>query len=230
MRSINRFWFGSLHLMVLLLLIFSAGCKKDDTPIDKTKVTDSDGNVYKTVTIGTQVWMAENLKTTRYSNGDPIITTTLNISTEAAPKYQWAYGDDITNVNTYGRLYTWYTVTDSRKVCPAGWHVPSDVEWESLKLFLGGESMSGAKLKESGTTHWLTPNTGASNETGFTAVPGGYRTLSGSYVSLQMSCYLWSTSDNAPLGWGQSLLYNDNILLRGGFNKPAGVSVRCIRD
>lgn len=231
MRCINRIMFSSLHLMVLLLLIFSEGCKKDDTkPIDKTKVTDSDGNVYKTVTIGTQVWMAENLKTTKYSNGDPITTTTLNISSESAPKYQWAYGDSVTNVSTYGRLYTWYTVTDSRKVCPAGWHIPSDEEWESLKLYLGGANMSGTKLKESGTTHWLTPNTGASNETGFTAVPGGYRNLAGSYVSLHKSCYLWSSTDNAPLGWGQSLLYNDNILLRGGFNKPAGVSVRCIRD
>ena len=92
--------------MVLMLLIFTEGCKKIDIKtVDKTKVTDSDGNVYNTVTIGTQVWMAENLKTTKYSNGDPITTTTLNISVEAAPKYQWAYGDDVSKVSTYGRLY-----------------------------------------------------------------------------------------------------------------------------
>lgn len=231
MKYIKRIWFYCLYVMVVMLLIFIEGCNKVDTkPADKTKVTDSDGNVYKTVTIGTQVWMAENLKTTKYSNGDPITTTTLNISGEAAPKYQWAYGDDVSNVSIYGRLYTWYTIADSRKVCPTGWHVPSDEEWESLKIYLGGENLSGAKLKESGTTHWLTPNTGASNETGFTAIPGGYRNLTGSYVSIQLSSYHWSSSDNAPLGWGQSLHYNDSLLLRGGFYKPTGVSVRCIQD
>jgi uncharacterized protein (TIGR02145 family) len=213
--------------------MFANGCKKDNTTPttkDLTKVIDADGNVYKTVVIGTQEWMAENLKTTKYNNGDPIATTTLDISAEIGPKYQWAYGDDATNVDIYGRLYTWFAIADSRNVCPTGWHVPSDAEFETLKTFLGTQSTSGVELKEAGTIHWSAPNTGANNLTGFTALPAGYRTMTGGYVSLHLSCYLWSASDNAPLGWGQSMHYNDSLLLRGGYNKQAGVSIRCLRD
>jgi uncharacterized protein (TIGR02145 family) len=217
-----------------LLLILNNSCKKaNDTPGEKLsadKVTDKDGNIYKTVTIGGQVWMAENLKTTRYSNGDAIPTSKLDISHESAPKYLWAYADDSTNTATYGRLYTWYTAIDSRNICPTGWHAPSDAEWETLKLNLGGEAVAGGKLKESGTTHWMDPNTGANNETGFTALPGGYRSINGEYVGINLNCWFWSVSDDSPLGWGQSLHNTDNILLRWGFNKPAGVSVRCIKD
>jgi uncharacterized protein (TIGR02145 family) len=174
--------------------------------------------------------MTENLKTAKYSNGDAVPTTTLDISLESAPKYQWVYGNDSTNLATYGRLYTWHTVVDSRNICPTGWHVPSDTEWETLKSFLGGEAIAGGKLKESGTTHWLAPNTGANNETGFTALPGGYRSVNGAYVVINTSCWFWSASDNSPLGWGQSLHNTDAILIRWGFNKPAGVSVRCIKN
>lgn len=231
----NRNKFRTLFFLVSGLLIFTVGCKKTDVnPATKdesqTKVTDLDGNIYKTITIGTQVWMASDLKTTRYRNGDAIPTTTLDISAEASPKYQWAYGDNEANAAVYGRLYTWYAATDSRNVCPTGWHVPTDMDWETLKLFLGGESIAAGKLKEAGTTHWNTPNTGATNETNFTALPGGYRTMKGAYVSLQLSNYQWSSNEDALLSWGQSLHYDDNILLRGGYNRQAGVSVRCIKD
>ena len=123
-------------------------------------VTDIDGNVYNTVTIGTQVWMKENLKVTKYRNGDAIgITTpaTLDIWGETSPRYQWAYDGNESNVATYGRLYTWYAVTDSRGVCPTGWHVPTDSEWTTLTDYLGGESVAGGKMKEAGTTHWNSP-------------------------------------------------------------------------
>ena len=112
--------------------------------------------VYTTVTIGTQVWMAENLKTTKYSNGDSIGTTspaTLDISIESAPKYQWAYDGNESNVTTHGRLYTWYTVTDSRNVCPIGWHLPTDAEWSTLTTYLGGEGVAAnKKLSDTGRT------------------------------------------------------------------------------
>ena len=201
-----------------------------------TTVNDKDGNVYNTVTIGTQVWMKENLKTTRYSNGDLIGTTnpsTLDITSEVSPKYQWAAGNNESNVATYGRFYTWFVATDSRNVCPSGWHVPSDTEWERLKIYLGATLVAGGKIKETGTLHWQTPNTGATNETGFTAVPAGYRFIDGSFVSLTVTCYFWSTSPDPAIseyGLGQGLHYNDNILLRGGHEKINGMTIRCLKN
>jgi uncharacterized protein (TIGR02145 family) len=116
-----------------------------------TQIADGDGNIYTTVTIGSQTWIRENLKTTKYPNGDLIGTTTpatLDISSETSPKYQWAYeGDDI-NVLIYGRLYTWYAATDSRKICPVGWHIPNDTEWTILITYLCGGGIAGGKLKK----------------------------------------------------------------------------------
>jgi len=135
-------------------------------------VDDIEGNSYKWLRIGDQLWMAENLKTTKYANGDviPDGTGVGDLLGATEPKYWFAYNDDLNNSNTYGLLYTWHTIKDSRNVCPAGWHVPSDDEWDELAGY--GE---GYKLKETGTTHWQSPNDGATNETGYTALPGGYR-------------------------------------------------------
>ena len=222
-------------LAVGIMLLLASGCTKADvkpTIKPQTDIVDQDGNVYTAVTIGTQVWMAENLRTTKYNNGDPIETTSLDISGESAPKYQWVYENNESYASTYGRLYTWPAATDSRTVCPTGWHVPTDKEWETLKLYLGGDSIAGAKLKETGTTHWQTPNSGTTNEMGFTALPGGYRSNLGSFVSLQVSTYLWSSSPNPTpeWSWGQRMYYNDGILLRGGYFKQAGASIRCMKD
>jgi uncharacterized protein (TIGR02145 family) len=201
--------------------------------------TDADGNNYNSVTIGAQTWMAENLKTTRYSNGDLIGTTvpmTLDITAEISPKYQWPCGGNESYVSTYGRFYTYWAVTDSRNVCPEGWHVPTDPEWESLKTFLGGASVAGGRVKEIGTAHWQAPNTGAEgpngNESGFTALPGGYRAIDGHFVSLTITGYFWSTTQNPTpdWAWGQGLHNDDAILLRGGYFKNDGASVRCLKD
>jgi uncharacterized protein (TIGR02145 family) len=229
-----RIWSFSI-LAIGTVFMLSYGCKKADViPTDKSKtgIVDKDDNVYTAVTIGTQVWMAENLKTTKYNNGDPIETTTLDISGESAPKYQWAYENSDSYAVTYGRLYTWYAATDSRNICPTGWHVPTDHEWELLKTYLGGDSIAGGKLKETGTVHWQMPNSGTTNEVGFTALPGGYRSFIGSFVSLQVSTYLWSSSPNPTpeWSWGQRMYYKDGILLRGGYYKQAGASVRCVKD
>ena len=216
-----------------------AGTNYGDEATFKTfAATDIDGNNYNSVLIGSQTWLAENLKTTKYRNGDPIGTTTTptqDISgfSDVTSKFQWPVNNDVNNVTVYGRFYTMFAITDSRNVCPTGWHVPSDTEWESLKTFLGGVTVAGGKLKETGTTHWNDPNTGATNDYGFTAVGGGYRMDTGPFVSFGIGSPYWSSTPNAldvTLGWGQRMYNYDATLVRGGFNKHVGCAVRCLKD
>ena len=196
-----------------------------------TDFRDREDNTYNAVIIGTQVWMAQNLKTTSFSNGDAIPTTLADITAATNPIYQWAYNNDDNNVPVYGRLYTWYVASDARNVCPTGWHVPTDGQLESMKTFLGGEEVAGGKLKETGTTHWNSPNTGATNETGFTAVPGGYLLPTGASVSMGVSSYFWSTSPGiGGLIWGQGLRDINASMLRGGYIPNDGVSIRCLKN
>ena len=194
---------------------------------------DIDGNIYTTVKIGTQTWMAENLKTTKYRNGDPIGTTnpaTLDISAEITPKYQWAYAGNESNVSTYGRLYTWYAATDSRGLCPIGWHLPTDSEWTTLTNYLGGESVAGSKLKEAGTSHFISPNTGATNSSGFTALPGGYRYVN-TFFTIGYANGWWSSPEGSTDSAWIRLIGNDNSSVgRYYYNKMSGFSVRCLRD
>ena len=210
---------------------------------EETKlVTDIDDNVYHTISIGNQVWMIENLKTTKYRNGDLIGTTTpatLYLSEGSYSKYQWAYAGNESNVATYGRLYTWYAATDSRNVCPTGWHVPTDAEWTTLTTFLGGENIAGGKLKETGTNHWPTPNNIATNSSGFTALPGGLRYYDGTFLSIGSTLdsrgswwsssewiSTWSTGD----AWYICVYHNNLGNVRGHYTKSGGFSVRCIKD
>jgi len=198
-----------------------------------SSVVDVDGNSYKIVTIGTQTWMAENLRTTRYRNGDVINDGTGAgvVSGEAAPKYWFVYDDDLNNVSTYGRLYTWYTVNDGRSICPEGWHVASDEEWAILRDYLGGKNVAGGILKESGTAHWTAPNTKATNEFGFTALPGGYRQINQAFARIGKFGYWWtSTEQSAHYGFLQSMSYDSDDLSGLRDFKPLGNSVRCIRD
>jgi uncharacterized protein (TIGR02145 family) len=201
------------------------------TTLSSNTVSDAEGNIYNIKGIGTQVWMAENLKSTRYRNGDLIGTTTMDISAEDTAEYQWAYDGNESNVATYGRLYTWYTVTDSRNVCPAGWHVPADAEWTTLTTLLGGEAVAGDKLRESGTTHWNVSNTGATNETGFTALPGGLRVSSGYFNYIGDDGMWWGTG----AFWETSTM--SYFKKTGGVKKSSGgdflnsgLSLRCLRD
>lgn len=206
-------------------------------------VTDIDSNIYHTLKIGSQVWMRENLKTTRYSNGD-LIGTTTDISGESTSKYQWPCNNDENYVATYGRYYTWYAVTDIRNVCPTGWHVPSDDEWRVLTNYLGGEVVAGGKLKESGTSHWLSPNLGwqqadttlrqidATNESGFTALPAGVRFNTGHFQFLGELTYWWTSTGYyqsiAAIYW--YLEYYNGLFLNLRSNKADAFSVRCIKD
>jgi uncharacterized protein (TIGR02145 family) len=207
-------------------------------PHTLTTIYDIDGNLYNLVTIGTQVWTGSNLKTTKFSNGDPIPTTasvTTDISGETAPIYQWLDMDplllDISA--TYGRVYTWFAASDSRNVCPTGFHVPLSTELDALTTYLGGSSLAGGPLKEIGTTHWTTPNTGATDLYGFTALPGGQRISVGSFASTYTYGFFWSFSVdeyNNALSWGEGLVNTDATFGKNGYNPKGGVSIRCLKN
>jgi uncharacterized protein (TIGR02145 family) len=211
------------------------GYGTDEYSFTTPAATDADGNNYTSVAIGAQIFLVENLKTTRYNNGDLIGTTVpmnLDITTAVSPKYQWPCDGNEGNVPSSGRLYTWFVVTDSRGVCPTGWHVPTDAEWETMKTFLGGEGVTGTKIKEPGTAHWQAPNAFATNESGFTALGVGWRQPAGNFVSLKITAYFWSTTQGSSpeLAYGQGLHWDDALLLRGGYTKNDGVSIRCEKD
>lgn len=200
-------------------------------------VSDNEGNTYTTIGIGYQIWMRENLKVTKYSNGDLIGTTspaTLDISGEPSPKYQWAYEGNERNVALTGRLYTWYAVKDGRNVCPDSWHIPSHSEWTALAEYLGGTSEAGGKMKETGTIHWNSPNTGATNESGFTALPSGMRgvALHDYYFCCKTTQTFWWSSDEYSAFEGVFWGVNDSNkdLFKYQEEKGSGLAIRCLRD
>jgi uncharacterized protein (TIGR02145 family) len=203
--------------------------------IETGTVADIDGNVYITVKIGNQWWMAENLKVIHYRNGDPVTNLTdstewsnlLHIYTEAYCDYNNIPSNSI----IYGKLYDWYAVNDSRNLAPTGWHISTDAEWTTLTDYLGGASNADEKLKEIGTIHWQGTNIGATNETGFTALPGGGRDANGSFSSLRDGGFWW-TSTEADLysAWCRGMTYDNNEVGRGYMYKSYGFSVRCVKD
>ena len=189
-----------------------------------TLTDDRDGQTYTTVKIGNQWWMAENL----------------NYYTSSG---SWYYDNDSsTYADTYGRLYDWETACNS---CPTGWHLPTDEEWKTLEMYLGMSQVEadagglrgtdeGGKLKETGTTHWYSPNTGATNESGFTALPGGFRLSDGSFYYLgkyAKYAYFWTATEiDASYAWYRILGFNYTEILRNYYTKPYGRSVRCVKD
>jgi uncharacterized protein (TIGR02145 family) len=197
-------------------------------------MTDQNGNTYKTITIGTQTWMAENLRATKYRNGDPIPNIGENsawatLTSGAYCNYEST--SDINQIATYGRLYNWFAIADSRNIAPTGWHVPSDAELTTLITFLNGESIAGGKMKETGTTHWASPNTGAANESGFSAPPAGYRDFDGTFNSDGYYGYWWSSDESSSTkAWVRYLYYNFSDAKHDNLNKSSGFSVRCLRD
>ena len=191
-------------------------------------VTDVDGNFYHTVTIGTQTWMVENLKTTKYRNGDPILSPAGSWSAVVTGA-QAAYNNDAANATKYGLLYNWYAAADSRKIAPVGWHVPTDTEWSTLTTYLGGPGVAGDKLKESGNVNWLSPSAGT-NSTGFTALPGGYRLSDGTFSSLGTNGYWWTSTVYGSYAWFGALYYNFSTASKSNDAKQLGYSVRCLKD
>jgi uncharacterized protein (TIGR02145 family) len=195
-------------------------------------VTDIDGNVYQTVTIGTQVWMAENLKVTHYRNGDSIPNITDN--TTWAGLTTGAYCTFLNSAGylaIYGRLYNWYAVNDIRNISPAGWHVPTPLEWQTLADYLGGNTVAGGKMKQTGTTLWSSPNTGATNESGFSGLPGGDRSSDGGWFNITNYALFWSSMEfDNGFAWWRNLGYNTSASSAGYYSKRDGFSVRCVKD
>nr|WP_321450798.1 fibrobacter succinogenes major paralogous domain-containing protein [uncultured Carboxylicivirga sp.] len=239
-------------LIVGLFLVVASSCEKDDdnnsTSDDTTNgkttaifnpdvtygtMTDQEGNIYKTVTIGKQTWMAENLRTTIYYDGTAIPNITDddewgNSTTGAYSNYN--NNTSVDTIATYGRLYNWYAV-NTGKLAPTGWHVPTDAEWTTLTDYLGGTSEVGGKLKEIGTTHWISPNANATNETGFTALPGGYRYSSGAFSDIGSYGDWWSASESYTSDvWYRRMYYYSSDVLKDYYNKELGYSIRCVRD
>jgi uncharacterized protein (TIGR02145 family) len=228
----NKFYTPMLSGLILLFSL-TLSCKRDKIPTPlppASPVTDIDGNVYQTVNIGTQTWMAENLRTTKFNDGSLIPNVTDNAvwSNTATSAYCW-YNNDMANANPYGALYNWYTI-NSGKLAPAGWHIPTTAEWQTLSDYLGGDALAGDKLREVGTTHFASPNTGATNETGFTAVGSGFRNSLGVFSELNNTGKWWRATDGVTtqarfVNASVATLFSDSNL-----NPKAAFSVRCIKD
>ena len=228
---------------VLLMLLFS--CMKDETEIPQNitpivfnpsvnygSMVDQDSNSYKTVTIGNKTWMAENLRVIHYRNGEPII----NIQDDS----QWwncrtgafcDYGNAPEVSETYGRLYNWYAVNDDRNIAPIGWHVATSEEWEAIISLYWGRYLAGCQLKETGITHWESPNSEIGNESGFSALPGGVRSYDGKFSYIGKVGFWWSSSETFTyyLHYKNcSCDYSDDYHMT--YFNPNGCSVRCVKD
>jgi uncharacterized protein (TIGR02145 family) len=203
-------------------------------------MTDQEGNVYKTIVIGTQEWMAENLNTSIYRNGDAITTGLDNSeweNTNTTQEGAWTYqNNDPSSACPYGKLYNWYACMDARQLCPLGWHVPSDDEWSILTTYLGGEAIAGGKMKITGTIEsvnglWHAPNSEASNSSGFSGIPQGDRNFQGVFGGFGELGFWWSSSEvDSNYAWNRYLHYNVGSALRLENVKRNGFSVRCLRD
>lgn len=223
--------------LILLIALALMSCSKDSedpSPIQNDTITDIEMNVYKTIKIGTQVWMAENLKTTKYKDGTsiPLITENTVWANLLTPGYCWYGNSESFHKNTYGALYNWHTV-NTGKLCPKGWHVPSDAEWTILITYLGGESVAGAALKEAGASHWSEAYTGSgTNTSGFTALPGGFRNFyRGEFEFLHYYGFWWSsTEDNASNAWYLGTIGAYKYVGKINNSKNNGLSVRCLCD
>ena len=209
--------------------MFSSGCKKktDPQPEPVTTIKDIDGNVYHQVTIGTQIWLVENLKTTRYRIGDVTPNETVdslwnklsNNSTGALCNYN----NDVNTGNTYGFLYNWFAASDSRGLAPEG--------WQTLITYLGGDTIAGGKLKEAGTAHWYSPNAGATNQIGFTALPGGLRVYSGKFEMIGTMGLFWTSTPSDDYSGFNCGMFNDNPgAIIDGKRNGYGFTVRAVKN
>lgn len=244
-NKINRkvkFSVNFSKLVFLLGSLFLFNACLDESPFAKTNKTDSnsgintdnDGNVFNTVTIGNQVWMAENLRSTKYRDGSSIsnVTGTSQWGALTSGAYCSVLNNS-TNSKTYGQLYNWYAITDIRNIAPKGWHVPTYYEWDEMFYYLGIDSLAGEKLKETGTTHWTYPNTGATNIYSFNALPSGWRQDDGLFYAFGYSTFWWTSTEyasNTLNAYGREIDYNKTSLDRYYTYKSWGLSVRCVRD
>ncbi len=230
----NRRTFITLAVSIGVLLTISMGCSKnsDTNPYQFGSVKDYEGNDYSTIAIGSQTWMAENLRSIKLNDGTPIayVSNNYSWSTQTTPGYSYFSNDSVTYKKRYGALYNWYTV-QTKKICPTGWHVPTDQDWTTLGSSLGIDSIAGGKLKATGTTYWYVPNLYATNSTGFSGIGSGYRFYNGSYNNSGYSATWWSATEyTANTVWYRFLSYNNGKFGRTYADKLYGFSIRCLKD
>lgn len=222
-----------VSLLMIVGIFIASGCNKSSS-----KVTDIDGNEYKTVKIGTQVWMAENLKTTRYNDGTGIFFFPENYSVEVKKGYYVDYDNNPANSEIYGRLYNWYVVDNNpdtklasnggKNICPKGWHVPNDAEWTTLITYLGGDS-NADKLIDNSTNLWSDITSEITNESGFTALPSGWREIDGSFNHLGGVAMWWSSTSLRSST--ASIVYTYGMNIREEYHfREASLCIRCIKD
>lgn len=216
-----------LHVENAILVISSGAVLTTDGTINL--------NVIKadSVLICTQKWMTRNLDVTTYRNGDPIPLVTDPVQWSNLTTGAWCYyKNDPANGAVYGKLYNWYAVNDPRGLAPAGYHIPTWEDWDALTSCLGGASIQGGFMKETGTAHWLAPNTGATNLSGFTALPGGWRSTGGGFSSIRMQGYWWSATNFNPNSFPLGIMVDYISTVQGGGAnvETHGFSVRCIKD
>ncbi len=254
MKHSNKIFFGA-SVIIGMFLIFIFSCKKEDSNVHSNAITDADGNIYHSVTIGTQVWMVENLKTTRFNDGTAIPNIPVDAAwgTLSSPSYCWYNNDAASYKDTYGALYNEYAV-GSGKLCPAGWHVPTDAEWSTLENYLvnngynydgstDGDRLTNNKIAKAlaASTNWKTANgtgnvgnidySAKRNVTGFSALPGGLRDYDGSFKWIGSIGYWWNSSEyNTSDAWSRLMNFSISNVYSFYGGKGAGFSVRCVKD
>jgi len=224
-----------------LLVLFSCSKNTTESEEDEGKtgtIRDVEGNVYQVVKIGSQWWMAENLKVTQYRTGEWIINVTGSKTWPQLTTGAYCYYDNnFSNAGIYGNLYNWRAVNDSRNIAPVGWHVSTDADWQKLVDYLGGNTLAGGKMKSMGTINagdglWYEPNEGATNESLFSALPGGYRNNDGTFDGVSGTPYFWSSTESGDSTAWHRNLFSDNteVYRQDNKGKAAGFSIRCVRD
>jgi len=234
----------NLFLIILGYILFTANIfAQINSQLTYSQVSDIEGNIYQTINIGPHMWMAENLRTTKYNDGSniPLITDSVQWwnntkKNTSFPMMSW-YDNDLSNHQTkiYGGLYNWFAINPltngNKNICPKGWHVPTDAEWSLLISSLGGKSVSGGKLKSTGMEYWMSPNKGATNSSGFSGLPGGGRNSDGAFFSKGDIGYWWSSTElDASLAWNRYLGHNYSTSGKNYYSKSLGFSVRCVKD
>jgi len=221
-----------MKVLIGFLFLFSISLTFSQLYTPGSGVSDIDGNNYPTININGQEWMAENLRTTTYANGNPIPNVTGNTQWSSLTTGAWThFNNDNQYENTYGKLYNWFTVADIRNVCPTGWHVPTDAEYTLLTNYLGGEPVAGGKMKTTGSQYWQSPNINATNESGFSGQPAGSRIDIGTFYLILSHGGFWSNSEiDVNNSLVRILYYNNDDVLNDINAKKNGLSVRCLRD
>lgn len=218
-------------LIPAILVISLSSCRKNESY--NSAITDRDGNVYGSVNIGTQTWLNKDLRTTKFNNGEliPNIADSSGWRVLNSGAFCWYKNDPYLNQASYGALYNYYVIADNRLICPAGWHVPTINEWSTLINYLEGETVAGGRLKEKGTAHWAEPNKYATDEFGFSALPGGFRSTLGhdGYIGFAGNWWL-STEDGSLKAWSFYTGFNDGYAGTASSFKKNGFSIRCIKD